>query len=186
MPSKSRIPARLREIHLYPIFAGEPNWIQCERSIIPEEANGSIPVRFSFIVPQAMTQENTPTIFAAEKRAHWRALEPEVWSIQGADLDAVPHPIDLDDLVGSTALVGSLSPLRSARLRAFRANLRSARVLSDAHGKRYSRNARARHHRPRARALHRRTGRRLQQENRPFVDRTTPPTRPRVSSRRST
>ena len=83
----SRPPSR---IHLYPIFAGEPNWIQCERSIIPEEANGSIPVRFSFIVPQAMTQENTPTIFAAEKRAHWRALEPEIWSIQGADLDAVP------------------------------------------------------------------------------------------------
>jgi L-histidine Nalpha-methyltransferase len=90
MWSKFRIPARLRGIHLYPIFAGEPNWIQCERSIIPEEANGSIPVRFSFIVPQAMTQENTPTIFAAEKRAHWRALEPEIWSIQGADLDAVP------------------------------------------------------------------------------------------------
>jgi len=37
-----------------------------------------------------MTQENTPTIFAAEKRAHWRALEPEIWSIQGADLDSVP------------------------------------------------------------------------------------------------
>ena len=37
-----------------------------------------------------MTQEKTPTIFAAEKRAHWRALEPEIWSIQGADLDAVP------------------------------------------------------------------------------------------------
>lgn len=37
-----------------------------------------------------MTQEKTPTIFAAEERAHWRALEPEIWSIQGADLDAVP------------------------------------------------------------------------------------------------
>src|SRR5258705_199567 len=51
---------------------------------------GSIPVRFSFIVSQGMTQEKLPTIFAAEERARWRALEPEIWSIQGADLDSVP------------------------------------------------------------------------------------------------
>jgi L-histidine N-alpha-methyltransferase len=37
-----------------------------------------------------MTQEKLPTIFAAEERARWRALEPEIWSIQGADLDSVP------------------------------------------------------------------------------------------------
>ncbi|HEY2918851.1 MAG TPA: L-histidine N(alpha)-methyltransferase [Candidatus Binatia bacterium] len=37
-----------------------------------------------------MTQEKPATIFAADQQPRWRTDHPEIWSLNGADLDSVP------------------------------------------------------------------------------------------------
>jgi dimethylhistidine N-methyltransferase len=37
-----------------------------------------------------MKQESLPHIFSAEQRSHWQSSQPGIWSLSGADLDAIP------------------------------------------------------------------------------------------------